>query len=90
MKLIFANDDYLKNFGFLEFVLRHSQCPNGFANRINSILENAGAAYRVWDGNIIIPVSSDVEGATLERAFADLAATEFHGARTHLRGQVNN
>jgi hypothetical protein len=28
---------------------------------------------------------SFAERATLEQAFADLATTEFHGARTHLR-----
>jgi hypothetical protein len=43
------------------------------------------AAYRVVDGNTIAPVGSEAELEAVKRAFADLAATEFHGARKHLR-----
>jgi hypothetical protein len=43
------------------------------------------AAYRVLEERTIVPVGSDAELETLKRAFADLAATEFHGARAHLR-----
>jgi hypothetical protein len=32
-----------------------------------------------------IPIGSDAERETLARAFADVAAFEFHGARAHLR-----
>jgi hypothetical protein len=37
------------------------------------------------DGNTIVPIASEAERLTLNRAFADLAASEFHGARAHLR-----
>src|SRR5262249_11553549 len=37
------------------------------------------------EGRTIVPVASDAERATLERAFADLAVAEFQGARSHLR-----
>jgi hypothetical protein len=33
----------------------------------------------------ILPIASEAERLTLNRAFADLAASEFHGARAHLR-----
>ena len=36
------------------------------------------------DGKTIIPIASEAEGLTLERAFSDLATGEFHGARKHL------
>jgi hypothetical protein len=39
----------------------------------------------VLDGHTIVPFSSGAELETLKRAFADLAATEFQGARAHLR-----
>ena len=86
LKPIFDKGDYISIFGFLQFILRHPSCPYQFDERIGGALIYSKAAYRVLDGNTIIPVSSDTESATLERAFADLAVTEFQGARSHLRG----
>lgn len=86
VKPIFDKGDYVSIFGFLQFVLRRRNCPYQFDKQIDGALIYSKAAYRVLDGNTIIPVSSDAECATLERAFADLAATEFQGARSHLRG----
>ncbi len=83
-KNIFSAGDYLKVFGFLQFVLRHQNCPHGFAEEIDRALSTGRAAYRVLDEKTIIPISSEVERATLERAFVDIAATEFQGARSHL------
>jgi hypothetical protein len=83
-KRIFEKGDYLRIFGWLQAVLRLSP-PNQFAEQIDRALKYARAAYRVLDGSTIVPVGSDAELQTLERAFADLAATEFHGARAHLR-----
>jgi hypothetical protein len=48
-------------------------------------LQIGRAAYRVLDRDTIMPIGSDTELETLKRAFADLAAAEFHGARAHLR-----
>jgi len=39
----------------------------------------------VIDNDTIVPIGSGAELETLERAFADLAVAEFHGARDHLR-----
>lgn len=85
LKPIFAKGNYTSIFGFLQFVLRHRKRPYQFDKLIDRALIHGGAAYRILDGNTIIPVTSDAECATLERAFADLAATEFQGARAHLR-----
>ena len=53
---------------------------------MDGILEQCGAAYRLLDDNeTIVPISSEEERATLNRAFADLAGTEWSGARAHLR-----
>jgi hypothetical protein len=38
----------------------------------------------VIDGDTIMPIGSEAERETIECAFADLATTEFHGARKHL------
>jgi hypothetical protein len=85
VKAIFEQGDYLAIFGWLEFVLRHRSCPHNFAGRIEGILRYCKAAYRVIDGKVICPISSDTEHDTIVKAFADLSNTQFNGARAHLR-----
>jgi AbiJ N-terminal domain 4 len=85
LKTIFEKGDYVKVFGFLQFVLRHSECPFRFAEAIEAALRFAHAAYRVVERRTIFPIGSEAENETIKRTFADLAATEFHGARQHLR-----
>jgi AbiJ N-terminal domain 4 len=82
---LFFNGDYLQVLGFVEWVLRRSNCPYGLAEKVESALRRSRAAYSVFEGYIIIPIGSDPERETLARAFADVAASEFHGARAHLR-----
>jgi hypothetical protein len=84
VKQLFVSGNYVHIFGFLQFVLRHRSCPYRFPETIAHTLRYGRAAYRVLDGRTIIPIGSDAEQATLERAFADLAAKEFRGARSHL------
>lgn len=83
-KRIFKEGDYLEIFGWLQHVLRANP-PYQFEEQIDRALRYGRAAYRVLDKKTIVPVGSDAELDTLKRAFADLAAAEFHGARAHLR-----
>jgi hypothetical protein len=71
--------------GWLVFVLKHPSCRDDLADAVNSIMKDCRLAYGVLDGVVISPIGSDAERATIERAFADLVATEFHGARAHFR-----
>jgi hypothetical protein len=71
--------------GWLEFVLKHPSCPDDLARAVNATMTRCRLAYRVFDGVVISPIASEAERETIERAFSDLAVTEFHGARTHLR-----
>ena len=82
---LFFNADYLKVLGFVQWVLRRSNCPYCLADEIEGALRRSRAAYSVFEGDTIIPIGSDTERETLARAFADVAASEFHGARAHLR-----
>jgi hypothetical protein len=84
-KKVFEDGDYVAVFGWLQWVLRLPQCPYGLSQRIDAALRLGRAAYRVLEDETIVPIGSSAEFETLERAFADLAATEFHGARAHLR-----
>jgi hypothetical protein len=84
VKEIFEKD-YIAIFGWLQYVLRLTTCPRKLADEIERALRIGRAAYRVLDRDTIVPIGSDAELETLKKAFADLAAAEFHGARAHLR-----
>jgi hypothetical protein len=85
VKEIFTKGDYVAVFGWLQFLLRLRACPHNLPKEIDRTLWRGHAAYRVLEGHTIVPIGSEAELETLKRAFADLAATEFNGARDHLR-----
>ena len=85
LKSLFMEGDYLEIFGFVQWVLRHGDKPYELEIEVRDALQISRAAYAIFDGDTIIPIGSDVERETLARAFADVAASEFHGARAHLR-----
>ena len=85
LKPLFMQGHYTKVFGFVEWVLRHEYKPYELEIDLTNALRKSRAAYAVFDGDTIIPIGSDAERETLARAFADVAASEFHGARAHLR-----
>lgn len=85
VKAIFTRSYYVEIFGFIQWVLREDACPPDLANQVESVLRRCRAAYAVFEGNTIVPIGSDAERETLTRAFADVAASEFHGPRAHLR-----
>ncbi|MDT4737072.1 AbiJ-NTD4 domain-containing protein [Bradyrhizobium sp. WYCCWR 12699] len=82
---IFERQNYTAIFGWLEFVIKHPSCPPNFAGEVEGTLRLCQAAYRVVDKKVICPIGSETEHATIVRAFADLASTQFNGARAHLR-----
>jgi hypothetical protein len=86
---IFERGDYVAIFGWLEFVLKHPSCPHDLHKRIEDVLRYSRAAYRVIDEEVICPIASSVEHLTIVKAFADLEASQFHGARAHLRNAAS-
>jgi hypothetical protein len=85
VKQLIINENYLQVFGLLQWMLRQPEIPQRLHEDIEDALRQSRAAYAVFDRDTIIPVGSDAERETLARAFADVAASEFHGARAHLR-----
>ena len=83
-RYIFEKGDYVEIFGWLEFVLKHPACPYNLAAEVEGTLRFCHAAYRVIDKKVICPIASDTEHSTITKAFADLAGTQFNGARAHL------
>jgi hypothetical protein len=90
VRQIFEQGDYVAIFGWLEFVLKHPSCPQDFHTRIQSNLRYSRAAYLVVDEQVICPIGSSAAHATLVKAFANLDATQFNGARAHLRNAASN
>jgi hypothetical protein len=87
---VFERGDYLGIFGWLEFVLKHPACPYDLHERIEGNLRYCRVAYRVVDERVICPIASDTEHATIVKAFADLDAVQFNGARAHLSNAASN
>lgn len=53
--------------------------------RLRSSVAIRCARSAVFDGQVICPIGSDEERQTIERAFVDISAPQFQGARRHLR-----
>jgi hypothetical protein len=85
LKHVFMVGDYIQIFGLTQWMLRHRAQPNRLLQDLNDALYVTRAAYAVFDRDTIIPIGSEAERDTLARAFADIAASEFHGAQAHLR-----
>jgi hypothetical protein len=83
-RAIFEYGNYATIFGWLEFVLKHPACPQRVARDIEGTLRFCQAAYRVIDNRVICPIGSETEQAIIVQAFADLATSQFGGARSHL------
>ncbi|SEO35534.1 hypothetical protein SAMN04487843_101108 [Methylobacterium sp. ap11] len=84
IKSIMTQSNYGMFFGFLQFVIRHNDCPDDLANAVNEILIKSRSAYRVVE-KTIVPIGSDEELSAVIGAFADVHAQKFKGARSHLR-----
>lgn len=85
LKHVFKKGAYHEFYGLTEWLLRRKPSPIT-RDAVNRVLERCQAPYRVY-GEIptVVPVASEAERENLELAFANLAATEFAGAREHLR-----
>jgi hypothetical protein len=84
VKEVFEKGDYAEIYGWLQFVLQH-QPPPGFARQIETRLRYCHAPYRIVAEDVLCPIGSDVDAASLGRAFEDLKSTSLAGAREHLR-----
>jgi hypothetical protein len=85
LKTIFANGDHVQVLGFAQWLLRNPKTPPPVFVSIPVALKQARAAYVVVGRNTIVPIASDQERQAIDKAFADVATTEFGGARSHLR-----
>ncbi len=85
IKTVIRHGDFSELLGLVQFIIRCRECSQELKIAINRTLEFCRSAYRVYDGDTIVPIASMADVEPLQTAFADLASSEFHGARTHLR-----
>lgn len=90
VKSLLERGDYLEVLGFIQYVLRHKLCPGDFPDEVERALRCGRGAYRVLDRTTIVPVASDHDAETIQRAFNDLEKEELQGARSHLRSAGSN
>lgn len=75
-------------YGWLQAVLRHPNCPPDLGPAVQLVLENCRAAYRIEDG-VFWPTASTEEADALIQANAALSASQFGGAKTHLKNAAS-
>jgi uncharacterized glyoxalase superfamily protein PhnB len=80
--LIYA-DDYVTVLGFVEYIVRHPECPADFDRVIAAILERNLAAYRLVN-RTIVPITSEANAISISQSLETLKETEFGGATAHL------
>lgn len=87
VKKIIQHGTYIEVFHFLQFVIRHSKCPSNFARYIDDALTDCRAGYRVIE-KTIMPISEPEEVSALQRDLAEVRASPFAGAYSHLKNAI--
>lgn len=84
VRQVFERGSYADIYGWLQFVLRIHPSRE-FAERIARILNYCRSPYRIVADDVICPIGTDEEAATIGKAFADLKASGLAGSREHLK-----
>ena len=73
-----------KVYGFIQAIVRLARSAD-LSQHIAEILADQKSAYRLIDGDTLVPFGSDQEAHTVLAALDDASAQPLPGARTHLR-----
>ena len=88
LKALFERGDFARIYGLIEFILRHEQCPKRFAQRVNDVLEETQAAYRIFGGDTLAPYASEEEAAIVAGAAEDVGSHELDGVSRHYKAAM--
>jgi hypothetical protein len=84
LKKVFAHGSYHELFDLLQWLLEQPEKVVD-AEMVRAALEHSRAAYRLLnDDRTIVPIAFEEEANTINQSFANLANSEFAGAKTHL------
>lgn len=81
---VFRFGSYTDVLGFVQFVLRHQQCPPGLSRAVGLTLQSCRAAYRLIENRTIVPIASPEEGQAIIGAVTAASESGQAGARAHL------
>lgn len=80
---------YDKALGFLQWTLRHRDCPGNLFEKIQNALASAKVAYiLVDDPPTLVPAATPEEGQALVTALSESEKHGLIGAEEHLRGAI--
>ena len=84
VRRVFEHGTYSEIYGWLQFVLRLHPGKE-FQQRISTILKYCRSPFRIVADDVICPIGTDEQAATIGRAFADLQKSGFTGSNEHLK-----
>jgi len=90
LKAVYSKGNYAEVLGLTEWFLRQKSCPPELKHTVHAALVRSRAAYRLIDGDTIVPIATEEEANALQQAFSDLRTSEFNGARTHLKNAATS
>lgn len=84
LKPTFQRGTYSDVLGLLQWLLRRPNCP---LNRkvIAHSLEECRTAYRLVEGDTIVPIAVEESAQSITQTFSDLSAGSFLGCKEHLQ-----
>jgi hypothetical protein len=86
LRAIYEKGDYLSVLGLTQWFLRNESCPDDLQAAIGAALDGARAAYKLVDGDALVPISSEEEAGAVSKALEATQTDEgFGGPRAHLK-----
>lgn len=86
LKPAFTTERPTKILDATQWMLRHQHISPQFKARITAALVETRSAYRVVNGDTLMPIASEQDATTVVTAFKSLEPSRYDGARTHLAG----
>lgn len=85
LKRVYTHGNYKQVLGLTQWLMRQEGLRAEFSDIISNCLERARSAYAVYDGDTIVPISSEAEGAALALALKAASSPGLLGPKRHLK-----
>lgn len=90
-RILFLNEDYLRVFRFLTYIIRDKIFPKRTIESFADALDQPYSPYRLDVATrTIFPVVDPEHAETLKRDIAEVHASPWAGAKTHLRSAIDH
>ncbi len=85
LKSSLLNSTYGGFYGLIQYLLRHRFVSDQFRDAIKSALERARSPYRVVHGDTLVPIGTQQEAETIERAVQTAVEEGHSGSASHIK-----